>query len=273
MALLLYTGVAGTGKTLYAIQKYLIPELKKETNVYTNIDGLVLARIAILYEIDLIQVERCFHSLTNPARFWEEAKQNAMVILDESQNIFNNRDWQNRDNCDCVKYLMEHRHYGHQLIFLTPHIDTLDAGVRRVAELTYKHKSFSALGSTKTVKTAVFSCANINQEPIQTFTWRHDVRIYDCYKSYFNEGTVEKKVRVHPLRNAQLGFVGLFVLIAFIISLNTLPKMMQKFNKGKPKHIVVLNNSKIRESMPVKSQAIIINDSNLVGENYRRVIR
>ncbi|HUD44366.1 MAG TPA: zonular occludens toxin domain-containing protein [Patescibacteria group bacterium] len=272
MALLLYTGVAGTGKTLYAIQKYIIPELSKGNQIYTNIDGIVLARISLLFDQDLIQLERGFHDLKDPGRFWEELKQNSMCVLDEAQNIFSNRNWQDRNNVDCVKYLMEHRHYGHQLVFISPHIDAMDAGIRRVAELTYKHKSFSIIGGAKTVKCAVFSQANINNEPLQTFTWKHDTRIYDCYKSYFLEGTVEKKVKVNIFRDPKLIFIVLVVIASSIWAISSFPKMSHRFfNKGhKISSSVKLNMPDIKS---VRSQAIIINDSLLVGKDYRRVIR
>jgi zona occludens toxin (predicted ATPase) len=272
MALLLYTGVAGTGKTLYAIQKYIIPELSKGNQIYTNIDGIVLSRISVMFDQDLIQLERGFHNLQDPGRFWEELKQNSMCVLDEAQNIFSNRNWQDRNNVDCVKYLMEHRHYGHQLIFISPHIDAMDAGIRRVAELTYKHKSYSIIGGAKTVKCCVFSQANINNEPLQMFTWKHDVRIYDCYKSYFLEGTVEKKVKVNIWADPKLIIISLVILLSLIWALNSVPKMAHRFfNKSHNK--VALSNSKLSGTTFVRSQAIIINDSNLTGTNYKRVIR
>jgi zona occludens toxin (predicted ATPase) len=267
MSLQLFTGVAGTGKTLYALQKYVIPELAKGTQVYTNIDGLILSRVSIIFKIDMIQLERCYHQLINPSRFWEEIPKNALVVLDEAQNIFNNRDWQNPNNNDCVHYLMEHRHYGHHLIFLTPHIETVDSGIRRVCEFTYKHKSFSAMGNSTTVKCAIFNQANTQDEPLQMFTWQHDRRVYDCYKSYFEDGTTEVKPCVNPLRNAKLVFFAVLVLLSFFIAVSTLPKLIGRYHK-KVVHVVPLEST-----TSVRSSVIMINDSVVDGNKYRRIVK
>jgi zona occludens toxin (predicted ATPase) len=275
MALLLLTGVAGTGKTLYALQKYIIPELRKGGKVYSNIDGLILSRVSYLFDIDIIDLERSYFVLKNPGRFWQEIPQNAMVVIDESQNVFNNRNWQSEDNNGCIKYLMEHRHYGHQVIFVTPHIDALDAGVRRVCEFTYKHKSFSMLGNKKTVKCAVFTNANTNQEPVKMFTWRHDARIYDCYKSYFKDGTLEVKPRVNIFANVKLFLIFGLVLVMIILAVQRLPRMFGRMHKGK----AVIVNQMIGKPAVVSpviehGDFIMVGDSVVYGKGkYRREIK
>jgi len=279
MALQILTGVPGTGKTLYGIQKYVIPELRQGNLVYSNIDGLYLPRISILFDIDLILLERCFVPLSRPERFWEEMKQNAMCVLDESQNIFNNRDWQSGNNKDCIAYLMKHRHYGHQVIFICPTVEALDAGIRRVCEFTYKHKSFSMLGQKKTVKCAIFTQADLGREPLKTFTWHHDSRIYDCYKSYFEEGTKEVKPRIGLFRNLKLyAMFGLF-LVCLVLVIRNMPALVHRF-RGRPK---VSSVEKVRGSIAsgrvaaggvIDNGIIIIGDSTVVGSGkYRRVIR
>jgi zona occludens toxin len=269
MALLLMTGFAGTGKTLYAIQRYIIPELSKGTKVFTNIDGIILSRISMLFDIDIIELERKYVNLKNPSRFWEEMEKNSMAVLDESQNIFNNRDWQNANNKDCIKYLMEHRHFGHQLIFITPHIDSLDAGIRRVCEFTYKHKSFSAVGSKKTVRCAIFTQANTNVEPVKFINWRHDERVYDCYSSYFEKGTIEKKPRVNIFKSSKLIFFVLLCFIMMLIAMNNIPKFYNEISKSKQKKIVEIGSKK-----EVKRNFIMIGDSLIDGfSKGERVIK
>jgi len=263
MALLLVTGVAGTGKTLYGIQKYIIPEIKSGGIVYTNIDGLIPARIAILYNMEIFDVEKNLRPIDDLQHFYKNIEKNSMVVLDEAQNIFNNRDWQNPANSECNSYLMEHRHYGHKLVFITPHIESLDAGIRRVAEFTYMHKSFSALGNKTTVRCAVFSQANITKEPLQFFTWHHDTRVYDCYKSYFEEGTVEKKPRINPLRNATLLFLFLFVLITGGIAIRNGSYFVNKMNRKKAN--VEIEKKVPSESNLRKRRVIMINDSVIGG--------
>jgi zona occludens toxin (predicted ATPase) len=276
MALILITGVAGTGKTLYALQKYVIPELKKGGVVYSNIDGLVLSRVSMLFDIDIMQLERSYLPLVNAGRFWVEMPKNAMCVLDEAQNIFNNRSWQSEDNNLCIKYLMEHRHYGHQLVFCTPHIDALDAGIRRVCEFTYKHKSYSMLGQKKTVKCAIFSQANTSVEPLKLFTWHHDSRIYDCYKSYFEDGTKEVKPKISLFRNFKLW--GLFIVVAImgVLVVRNGPALMSKGRKENTKQIGVLVKSGSNSGLPVLSSDsyIMIGDSCVSGSgSFRRLVK
>lgn len=234
MALLIITGVPGAGKTLYAVQKYIIPELKNGGVVYTNIDGLSKSRISILFDIDIFQVEKNLRILDNPQYFYKGIENNAMVVIDESQNIFSNRDWQSTVNSECVAYVMEHRHHGHKLIFITPHIDSVDAGVRRCAEFTYKMKSFSAIGGTKTVRCAIFDQANVNKQPLKIFTWRHDSDVYNCYNSYFNADVKEKKIRHNYFNDPRLIIILIVVIVSFTMFIKGLPKFRSVFVDGNP---------------------------------------
>lgn len=254
MALLLETGVAGTGKTLYAIQKHIIPELKSGGVVYTNIDGLIPSRIAIFYNMDVFTVEKNIRQIKDVKFFYKEIEKNAMVVLDEAQNIFNNRDWQSTANSELIKYLMEHRHYGHKLVFVTPHIDSLDAGIKRVAEFTYKHKSYSALGRKGQVTCAIFDQANLTREPLQIFKWSHDERIYNCYKSYFQEGTVEKKPRVYPLKNPMLYFLVILTTIMIVFSIRGCAEFQKKISKKS-----VATDIKSKDIVKLPSKKILIN--------------
>jgi len=268
MALVLVSGVPGTGKTLYCIQKYIIPELKRGGIVYTNIDGIIHRRISHLFDIDIFDVESNLRQITDPEYFYKDLPKNVMIVLDESQNIFSNRDWQSRANNECIKYLMEHRHYGHKVVFITPAIDSLDAGIRRIVEFTYKHKSFSALGNTKTVRMAVFDQCNMAKGPLQVVTWKHDSRVYDCYKSYFTEGTKEQKPRVNPLQNATLIFLIIFVLVMGAISFRNISIFLKRVHK--PDSIpVIVSDSPVRQNRP--KFYIRVNDSLVLvgGQNER----
>jgi zona occludens toxin (predicted ATPase) len=257
MALLLITGVAGTGKTLYCIQKYIIPELKAGGTVYTNIDGLINKRLSILFDIDIFTIEKNLITINDCEYFYKDVPKNSLFVLDEAQNVFNNRDWQAKKNNECISYLMEHRHYGHKIIMITPHIDSLDAGIRRVAEFTYKHKSFSALGNAKTVKCAVFDQSSINKSPIQTFQWKHDSRVYDCYKSYFDEGTIEKKPRVYPLRNTALYIIVTITFVSLFFGIKNTYEFSKKFKK-KSETKQISNKINVNQR---KINVIKINDS------------
>lgn len=233
MALLIVTGVPGTGKTLYCIQRYIIPELKKGGIVYTNIAGLVHRRISLLFGIDIFDIEANLRIIENPAYFYKDTPKNCMFVVDEAQNIFGNREWQKKENIEVINYLNEHRHYGHRIVMITPHVESLDAGIRRIVEFTYKHKSFSAIGNSKTVRCAVFDQCNLYRPAVQFFQWKHDSRIYDCYSSYFTDGTKEVKVRVNPLKNGTLYALIVLILVSGFFAVKNSDGVLRLFRKPK----------------------------------------
>lgn len=263
MAVLIHTGVAGTGKTLYAIQKYLIPELKKGGIVYTNIDGIDIHRLAVIYDIDIIQAEQNYRPINDPKYFYKEAVINSLIIIDEAQNIFNNRDWKEQANNDCIKYIMEHRHYGHQVIFLTPAIDSVDAGIRRVVQFTYKHKSLSAIGMAKSVRCAVFDQCDLSRSPLATFSWKHDTNIYACYKSYFSEGTKETKPKVNIV--SPLFIFMCFLTISLITTMIIMPPSWMKSNKKHKSKITKIEKDTI-QTVKNYGKRILINDTLFGGK-------
>jgi len=261
MAVVIVTGVPGTGKTLYGIQKYIIPHLRRGGIVYTNISGIVNRRISMFFGIDIFDVESNLRIIDDPAYFYKDTPKNCLFVIDEAQNIFSNRDWQKAQNAECISYLNEHRHYGHRIVFITPHLDSVDAGIRRVVEFTYKHKSFSAIGDQKTVRCAVFDQCNISKGPLQTFTWKHDVRIYDCYSSYFAEGTTEKKVKINIFRNTTLYMLGAVILVCSFLAIKNGASFFGRFvHEKKPavsKEVLSLTKDPIN--------VIKINDSIIYG--------
>jgi len=223
MAVVVITGVPGTGKTLFGIQRYIIPALQRGEEVWTNIDGLITARIALLFNMDYFDVDARLHLLEHPERFWVGLPKNANVVIDEAQNLWSNREWQKAENKEVMAYLMEHRHLGHRVVMITPHVDSLDPGIRRVTELTYRHKTATLMGARTRVRCTVFDQCNTGRaEGLQAFVWHHDKRIYDCYSSYFSKGTLERKPSVNVFAHFGLwavvvvtvmfgwwGFVGL----------------------------------------------------------------
>jgi len=185
-----------------------------------------------------------------------------MVVLDEAQNIFNNREWQNKANMECARYLMEHRHYGHKVIMITPAIDSLDASIRRVAEFTYKNKSFSALGNAKTVRCAIIDQCNMTREPLQVIQWRHDARIYQCYSSYFAEGTTEKKIRVNPLMDTKLYLLLIVIILSMVFGVKGCMKMSTRIESKNSSDSKVLDHAIIKENkIRMKKRTIMVNDS------------
>ena len=233
MSFVIIAGTPGTGKTLYAIQQYIIPSLIRGEVVYTNIDGIIASRIAALFNADYFTVDSNLRKINEPQYFYKGVEKNATIVVDESQNLFNNRDWQSEVNKECVAYLTEHRHHGHRVVFIAPTVESVDAGIRRVCELTYRHKSMSLLGDKKTVRCAVYDQCNFTKGPLQTYQWKHDRRIYDCYKSYFVDGVEEKKPRINPLKNAGLIILTIVTIISAFYAIKGIAKIKGRMDNVK----------------------------------------
>lgn len=179
------TGTPGAGKTLYAIEKLLLPvvgktvkgrnaegaEVEYERKIYTNINGL---------QID--------HELIDGGdnqglRDWHQwAKPGSLIVFDEVQKV-----WPPRPNGskipDDVQALDTHRHLGVDFVLITQNVLNFDrhihalAGrhlhVRRVANMKlatvyeWDHVSRGLLYSKSIVKSA----------------WRYSPKVFKLYKS------------------------------------------------------------------------------------------
>ena len=220
------SGTPGAGKTLYTIEKLLLPLVGKtvdgkdsngdpvsiERTIYTNINGL--------------QVE---HELIDGGdnqglRDWHTwAKPGSVIVFDEVQKV-----WPPRANGskvpDDIQALDTHRHMGVDFILITQNVINLDKHihalggrhlhVRRIANM-----SLAVVYEWDHVSRGLMFSKSISKAP-----WRYDKKVFKLYKS----------AELHTKQQRRMPGLVWFILVGLIglaVLAPTLKvRMQERFN-------------------------------------------
>jgi zona occludens toxin len=111
VAIILISGLPGSGKTLSAIKRFLIPAIKEGREIYANIEGVNRLGLSLFTEVPFERVEKkliAYELQTereiisnqplepfkfSTKRMLEGINANSLVVIDEAQTIWNNRDF------------------------------------------------------------------------------------------------------------------------------------------------------------------------------------
>jgi len=241
----------GHGKSLYAVSRYVLPALRRSPPrvVYHNIDGLEQKKNLIpnyfrdisedvpsqfLVEIPNERVPRFYDFIAAQRHRGDQYALGCLIIIDEVQNYFSARDFQNQNNKDLVNYMTKHRHLYHDVLFITQHQDNVDAAVRRLVDVSYMVVNNKNFGSSKSSRIYTYNRDVIGPKlELSVGTYSYDPKIFGLYSSYeptkdknFKEVKVNIKWWKHPKILMSLGFL-LFCFLWFFYNLQT-----GKGNKG-----------------------------------------
>jgi len=219
MGLNLISGLPGTGKSLTGVKRFVLPALKKHRKVYTNIDGLSLLRVSLYLGMDYNDVEKLLVHTDkfNTDMLINGVDANSLVVIDEAQVFWNNRNYASEENKRLLPFLQKHRHYGLDIVFLTQNIDQLDIGIRRLCHVHYRLLRLTNAGLNKVIKVNVYPDAMGSEQfkPISTLVWTIDKGIFPLYESYVSGEVSETK---NPLGNVILKNPRLlFCLAVFVV--------------------------------------------------------
>lgn len=143
----LYTGTPGSGKTLHAVGRIWV-NLKRGNAVLTNIalnaDELGDRRDYYRYlpavtPADLVQFSADFFGGSRPR------ENGILLVLDECQLIFSNRDWRTNSALGWVSLFSQHRKLGYDVILITQYDRMIDKQVRTLVEYESKHRRLDRL--------------------------------------------------------------------------------------------------------------------------------
>lgn len=278
-----YEGTPGSGKSYDAVKK-ILDNLKRGRKVYTNIDGMgdsakreyiikLLGFDDLALSINFKYFDRNDEKLFN---FWEHMEQGSIMVLDEAQNYFGNRDWQTDKNKAFCKWASTHRHYGYDVILITQDFEKIDSHVRTLVEWTYRYRKMNFFGSVVKNKYIVYAFAG---EPSGKSLSKHirtyDHRVFFCYESYVSKDIKELKIQSHIniLKHPIFYAVPVMFLIFFFFF------MKSGFSKGEiipgsyaaiaatKKHNIVSDKPAIARSKPV-----IIEYKDLMNNNINKPI-
>lgn len=202
-------GSPGSFKSVHVLEKYIIPALKKGRHVYTNIEDISAVYIAIYFGMDPIDAESHLHVLgreydeetgkplaENPdlvRLFYKDVPNNALIVIDEAQNYYSSRDFKSDYSKEVISYLTRHRHYGHDLIYITQNIDAVDITFRRNTQFTYVFKRGDNVGMSGTAFIFVYDRTDLERKYLARMRYSPDPATFKCYSSY--EGQDVKEVR------------------------------------------------------------------------------
>lgn len=164
----LYSGTPGSGKSLHAAQviykglksgdafylanfpinRDLFTKKELENFGYIRNDWLnpdILVKFSVLYW-DMMKEK---HGKISISKF----ERGIRLFIDESQMLFNARDWQSNSKKGWPTFFSVHRHYGYEVVLITQMDTSLDKQVRGILEYNCIHRKISNIG----VAGAIFS--------------------------------------------------------------------------------------------------------------------
>lgn len=217
-----FEGTPGSGKSYDAVRK-IVDNLKAGRRVYTNIDGLDLdeqrEHIKIYAELDDYEFKNRLHHLdiAQTREFWKHVKQGSLVVIDETQNFFNSRDWNKDSNREVTAWASTHRHHGFDVVLITQDITRIDSALRSLVEWTYRYKKMNFFGSLSKNQYLVYPYSGDGSgKPLSKPMVRsYEKRVFDCYKSYVQNDIKELQIMKHVnlLRHPVFYALGAAVLL------------------------------------------------------------
>jgi zona occludens toxin (predicted ATPase) len=203
-------GQVGAGKTYTSIKDFIIPALKQDKNVYTNIDfgtpkfypindySKVIEYKFSLYlkkpisnKIHLLNETEILHLLALPAKMAEASRvpPGSLIVVDEAQDIFYYLDV-NKVSRQVYTFLSWSRHLGVDLLFITQSPQLLNSQIKNLARGNYiEVKNMSQFSLKKMYRLRWFSYESIGeQEPLKQKFGTYERQIFDLYQSFQLEG-------------------------------------------------------------------------------------
>ena len=153
----LYSGTPGSGKSLHMAKmiflllkhsdclvignffikpEYFTPE-QMERFIYVSNKDMTPKR--------LIEIAERYWE-THKAKNYRDAEQKIRLFIDESQILFNARDWQRNSEKGWPTFFSVHRHYGFEIVLCTQMDTNLDKQVRGVIETQCIHRKVENIG-------------------------------------------------------------------------------------------------------------------------------
>lgn len=179
------SGTPGAGKTLYTIEKLLLPMVGKTIEGKdANGEPVVIPR-TIYTNINGLQVE---HELIDGGenqglRDWHKwAKPGSLIVFDEVQKV-----WPPRPNGskvpDDIQALDTHRHMGVDFILITQNVINLDKHIHALGGRHLHVRRIANMGLAVVYEWDHVSRGLMFSKSISKAPWRYDKKVFKLYKS------------------------------------------------------------------------------------------
>ncbi len=202
MALNILVGRPGSGKSYESVVYHVIPALKDGRKVVTNLP-LNLEHFKQVFGDDVLELidiredrfdkaNGVIKSLSRPEDFtqddWQNEKgQGPLFVIDECHFQFpkTGRGKQAQESLlDCLEYFSMHRHYGHDVLFMTQSLGKLNKDLRDMIEIQYIVSKHTAAGSQKSYTQKVMDGAAARATCVNTKVRTYKKEFFPFYKSH-----------------------------------------------------------------------------------------
>lgn len=193
MSIFAYTGLPGSGKSYNTVANQILPALKDDRVVVTNIPVYEdrIREITTLGELREFPVDKIAQE---PGLLSEYAPPGCVLIIDELWKLFPAGQKVTHVPEPFKHFLAEHRHMvdergrSTQVVFVTQDLSQIGMFARQLVEQTFHHTQLGNIGLRGSFQVRVYHGAVTGQSPpssreINKLMGRYEERIYRLYKS------------------------------------------------------------------------------------------
>lgn len=208
MALSLYTGIMGSGKSYELVSQVVVPALRDGRRVVSNIEGLNLQALSDYLDLDLtdklvlvsdespLAPDFWYHPLTNPKAVTQPGD---VVVLDEAWRMFPSG---SKLDPAILEFFRKHRHYtasngvACDIALAFQLFSDIHRALRGVAATTIETRKMTMLGRPKSYRVRIYEGARDplqrSNQPASLLIRKYDPKIFPLYKSFAATAGVEK---------------------------------------------------------------------------------
>ena len=145
----------------------------------------------------------------------------SLVIIDEVQNYYSNRDFATQYSKCCVDYITKNRHFGWTLWWMSQSVESVDVTFRRNTQYVYFLERKEIYGSSTTSSVKMYegwlAGNKTNMPPFATSTFRFDKKFFGCYNSYVQGVTEEKRYKKNVFLQSKLFIVMAVLFVVCVV--------------------------------------------------------
>lgn len=155
---------------------------------------------------------------------WEKAQQienGALVIIDEIQNYYSNRDFASTYSKRVIDYITKNRHYGWTLIWMSQSVEAVDVTFRRNTEQVWFLERLENYGQKHSSSVKKYegwlAGSKTMMEPFAKGKFKFDPRYYAVYSSYVQGVTEEKRYKTNVFLQSKPLVIMVVLFIACVV--------------------------------------------------------
>jgi zona occludens toxin len=276
--IIVFEGTPGSGKTYEAVKK-LMDNLRLGRVVYTNIRGLdegsCIEAIKTNTGLDDFELGTKLRFLSDERcrEFWDHIENGSLIVIDEAQRFFSNREWQSETNKKFGQWAAVHRHYGFDVVLITQNIEKVDGAVRTLTEWTYRFKKVNFFGAAIKKKYVCYSYAgdDVSGKPLGNNIRTYDEKVFRCYNSYVTKDIKELGIMKHAniLRHPIFYAIPVCLLLFVVLFMRSGIGKGDIF--GEKAYAKRIEESKMKSIPEIKDDGTIINPEGQKGESGGKV--